>query len=67
MFKDRWVVHAIAVPSVTRTIDCFKRVEGKVKRVEYQEMVHQHDVYRSKDGDKIGKTLWHRGAKVGTV
>ena len=66
-FKERWHRHTVAVPSVTRTIDSFLKVRGEVKRIEREEMVHQHDVYREKVDGKVLSTLWHRGARVGVV
>lgn len=66
-YKDRWSRHTVAVPNVTRTIDSFLRVGGEVKRIEREEMVHVHDVYRQKVDGKVLKTLWHRGARVGVV
>lgn len=73
-FKDDWHRHSIAVPSVTRTIHRIKKADDwtpKNKKgvyVTYNELVHQHDVYRQKlDAKKVSPVLWHRGARVGTV
>jgi len=75
-FKDRWSRHTVAVPKVTRTIDSFMRTMvvdadmrkvKAVRRIEREEMVHMHDVYRQKVDGKVLKTLWHRGANVGVV
>ncbi len=68
LFKERWSRHTIAVPNVTRVIDSFLRTREGVKRIEREEMVHMHDVYRMKDSTgKVQSQLWHRGAKVGVV
>ena len=67
-FKDRWHRHTITVPKLTRTIDSFLRTREGVKRIEREEMVIMHDVYRQKDTDgKVDDVLWHRGARVGVV
>lgn len=70
-FKDRWSRHTVAVPNVTRTIDSFMKVREDgavvVKRIEREEMVHVHDVYRQKVDGKVLNILWHRGANVGAV
>ena len=66
MDKTKWFRHTVAVPNVTRTVDCFTRnLERKVVRMEYTEMVHIHDVYRRVINGKPTDQLWHRGAKVG--
>lgn len=69
MNKDRWSRHTVAVPNVVRTIDSWlfdKRTMPKPARIEREEMVHMHDVYRMKDSTgKVQSQLWHRGAKVG--
>jgi len=62
MTEDKWSRLTVAVPSVTRTIDCFARVNGEVKRMLREEMVHMHDVSVLKDKPKGQR--WHRGAKV---
>jgi hypothetical protein len=67
MNKDSWSRHTVAVPTVTRTIDSFLKVQGKTARIEREEMVHMHDCYRQKVDGKVLNTLWHRGAKVGAV
>ena len=67
---DDWTRHTVAVPTVTRTIDSWlfdKRTMKKPARIEREEMVHMHDIYRAKVKGPAGKVLWHRGAKVGVV
>ncbi len=70
---DKWMIHAIAVPKLIRTIHHVCKAKGwtkedpkSVMRTE-EEMVHVHDVYRLKVTGLEGKVLWHRGAKVGVV
>ena len=65
--------HTVAVPSVTRTIhrvakdkDWTKKNPVSVMRT-YEEMVHQHDVYRMPVKGPEGKVLWFRGARVGVA
>ena len=76
---DWWpmVRHAIACPRTTRTFTNVARDEDG-NLVEFEEMVHQHDVYRqkveavSKGKQRRGKikadkrTFW-RGAFIGVV
>lgn len=74
MFEDGWVRHSIAVPSVTRTYTRLAKAKHWTKEDhasvnrEVHEMVHANDVYRKKQPNgKPGRTLWHRGARVGVV
>ncbi len=72
-FKDRWHRHPVAVPALTRTYHRIVKADDwtpenkKGVHVDVEELVHVHDVYREKDGNKIGKVLWHRGARVGVA
>ena len=67
-FKDRWKRHSVAVPKLTRKYEAHKRnAEGKVVRVEVEELVHANDVYRQVVNGKVTKQLWHRGALVGSA
>ena len=67
---DNWPMmrHAVACPKTTRTFTNVARdKDGNL--IEFEEMVHQHDVYRLKiEGKKkADKRLWHRGALIGVV
>jgi hypothetical protein len=68
MHKDKWVRHTVAVPGYTRVIDSWLTTSEGPKRIEREEMVHMHDVYREKGAaGKVSPQLWHRGAKVGVA
>ena len=74
-FKERWVRHTVAVPELTRTIHRVAKAANWTRAKPasiyrtYEEMVHQHDIYRQKDPDteKVSPILWWRGAQVGTM
>ena len=72
-FMEGWTRHSIAVPNLTRTVDCFAKApewtkaKPKAVMVHYEELVHINDVYRRKVKGLEGKILWHRGAKVGVA
>lgn len=61
----KWKRHAVTVPNITRSIDCFKRTKDGVKRVAWSEMVQMFDVSKRVVNGKVLKQRWHRGAKVG--
>jgi len=74
-FKDRWMRHSVAISSGRKPkVRSFERHtksdDGKsIVRVQVEEVVYAHDVYRLKiEGKKkASPVLWHRGARVGTV
>lgn len=73
-FKDRWQRHSVAIsvgrrPKVRTYERHTRNKDGDVVRVQVEEVVHANDVYRRKiEGKrKADRTLWHRGARVGTV
>jgi hypothetical protein len=73
-FKDKWQRHSIAISSgrkpMVRSFERHTRnTDGDIIRVQVEEVVHANDVYRKKiEGrKKPDRTLWHRGARVGSV
>ena len=69
--KSKWVRHAVAVPSLTRTYTRVAKADDWSKdnkagvHIIVEEMVHIHHVYRQVDakGNAL-KSHWFRGARV---